>query len=186
MDSLNFDSFSHGQIESKLWLCENIEPYIPKDARIAILGSWYNILSFMMITRQPNKYQYFLGIDVNPDAISVADKICNAWTIGTNAIVKNKMGDAGKMDYSDFDVVINCSPEHMPSTWFNNVKEGTLVCVQSSDVIDPSYPWLVSNPNKDIDTLIEKCPLSHRFFMGTKHIEYTDWGYKRFMLIGLK
>jgi len=186
MNSLNFDSFSHGQIVSKIWLCEHLEPYIPKNARIAILGSWYNVLSFMMITRQPNKYQYFLGIDANPDAVSIADKICNTWTIGINAIVENKIGDAGKVDYSEFDVVINCSPEHMPDDWYNNVKKGTLVCVQSSDVTDPAYPWLVSNANKDISMMIEKYPLSQRFFMGTKDIEYADWGYKRFMIIGTK
>jgi SAM-dependent methyltransferase len=184
--NLNFDSFSHGQIISKIWLCENLEPYILKNARIAILGSWYNILSFMMITRQPYKYQHILGIDVNPETIDIADKICSTWTMGINAVVENKIGDAGNVDFSEFDVVINCSPEHMPNDWYNNVKEGTLVCIQTSDVTDSAYPWLVSNPNKDIDTMIEKYPLSQRFFMGTKEIEYTDWGYKRFMTIGLK
>ncbi len=186
MNSLNFDSFSHGQIISKIWLCEHLEPYILKNARIAILGSWYNVLSFMMITRQPNRYQYILGIDVNPEAITVADKICNTWTNGINAVVENIIGDAGEFLYGEFDVVINCSPEHMSSDWYKNVKEGTLVCVQSSDITDSTYPWLVSNPNHDMDTMIEKYPLSQRYFMGTKDIEYADWGYKRFMTIGLK
>jgi hypothetical protein len=28
---MNYDAFSHGQIKSKLWLAEKIEPYIGKD-----------------------------------------------------------------------------------------------------------------------------------------------------------
>lgn len=182
----NFDAFSHGQTLSKIWLCENLEPYIPKNAKVAILGSWYNILSFMMLTRQPNLYRNITGIDVDASAIELADKICNAWTMKNNRIVENKIGNATEIDYSEYDAVINCSVEHMDSTWFNNVKSNTLVCIQSSDVTDPCYPWLISNPNEDLSTMIEKFPLSQRFFMGTKEIEYADWGYKRFMIIGLK
>lgn len=183
----NFDAFSHGQTISKIWLCENLEPHISKNTKVAILGSWYNILSFMMLSRQPNIYKRISGVDINPEAISMADKICNAWTMGSNYIVENIIADANTYDISSYDVVVNCSPEHMISNeWFENIEYGTLVCIQTSDVTDPDYPWLVSNPNKDLNTLIEKYPLSQHLFTGTKEINYADWGYKRFMIIGLK
>ena len=189
MNSLiNFDtdSFSHGQVVSKLWLCNTLESFIPENARVAIVGSWYNVLAFMMLTRNEDRYQEILGIDINPDVASIANKVCNAWAIGTNPKVKNQSCDASNYDLSQYDVVINCSVEHMSDDWYGMIKKGTLVCIQSSDVTNPDYPWLISNPNQNIETLIKKYPLSRILFSNDLEINYSDWGYKRFMLIGLR
>jgi hypothetical protein len=45
---INFDSFSHGQVKSKIWLCENLERLLPDNAKVLTLGSWVNILGFMI------------------------------------------------------------------------------------------------------------------------------------------
>jgi hypothetical protein len=52
---MNLDSFSHGQIASKLWLCDHIEQYVTDNSRVAIVGSWYNVLAFMMLTRNESR-----------------------------------------------------------------------------------------------------------------------------------
>lgn len=181
---MNLDSFSHGQIVSKLWLCNHVEQYITNNSRVAIVGSWYNVLAFMMLTRNESKYQEILGIDVNPEAIEHADRICNAWTMGDNPKVKNQLKDARDIDLSPFDVVINCSVEHMSNDWYNSIKENTLVCIQSSDITDPNYPWLISNANTDMESLTKKYPLSQTLYQEEKEINYGSWGYKRFMIIG--
>ena len=68
---MNFDAFSHGQIQSKIWLCEELEPHTPIHANIRILGSWYNILAFMLLTRRPEYYYNSIeGIDIDPDAMT--------------------------------------------------------------------------------------------------------------------
>ena len=110
----NYDAFSHGQILSKIWLCEQLESYVPQNTRAAILGSWYNILAFMMLTRKSELYQYILGIDIDPLVIDTADKICNAWHFD-GPIVENITEDAGTVDYTEFNLVINCSVENMLS-----------------------------------------------------------------------
>ena len=46
---MDFDSFSHGQIRSKLWLANRIDPYMGKKA--VILGSWHNITAFILKIR---------------------------------------------------------------------------------------------------------------------------------------
>ena len=74
----------------------------------------------------------------------------------------------------------------MSDKWFDKVKQGTLVCIQSSDVTDEYYPWLVTNPNPDIETFKNKYPLSHTMFLDNRNIQYGNWGYNRFMLIGIK
>ena len=79
---MDFLSFSHGQIQSKLWLCENLEPFLPNNSIIANLGSWYNVLGFMMLTRSQDKIQSILGIDIDPSATLIADKMNQAWMIG--------------------------------------------------------------------------------------------------------
>jgi len=75
---MDYTSFSHGQVSSKLWLCAELETYIPVDARVAILGSWYNVLSFMLLTRNASRYQRILGIDKDPGTKEIADRITDA------------------------------------------------------------------------------------------------------------
>ena len=72
-NNMNYDAFSHGQTLSKIWLCEQLESHIPKNTRAAILGSWYNVLAFMMLTRKSELYQYILGIDIDPLATDIAE-----------------------------------------------------------------------------------------------------------------
>ena len=77
---MDFDSFSHGQIVSKLWLCEQLEQYIDKNRDITILGSWHNVLGFMLSVRKPGYYKNILGVDSDINVIEIADKITNAWS----------------------------------------------------------------------------------------------------------
>lgn len=183
---MDYLSFSHGQIQSKLWLCENLEPFLPDNAIVANLGSWYNVLGFMMLTRNERKIQSILGIDIDPDAIEVANKMNQGWMIGYGCKLQNIVGDATTYNFQGFNVVINCSAEHMDSVWFDNITPGTLVCIQTSDVDLNDDVWKITNPTQTLDDFKKKYPLSHYMFVDTKDITYSDWGYKRFMLIGVK
>lgn len=185
---MDFDSFSHGQIQSKVWLCKELETHIPDNTRVAILGSWHNVLAFMLLTRDDSRYKEIVGIDLDKKVQKVADKITLAWRIGKDAKVTNVVADASTYDLSGFDVVINCSPEHMASNdWFTNISAGTIVCIQSSNIdIKDDDVWKCVNPNKSLKDLIRKYPLSRSYFLGTKNIQYDDWGYQRLMIIGLK
>jgi hypothetical protein len=182
---MNFDSFSHGQILSKMWLCEKLEPYLPKDSTIAILACWYNVLGFMLVTRNPQKFKSITGIDIDPDAVAIADKICNAWTLGSTSI-KNICGDVNAV-YQRADVVINCSPEHITgSDWFYKIASGTLVCIQSSNVTDPTEPWLIKTPHPTLEKFRTMYPLATTHFCESQRIQYATWGYDRYMIIGVK
>jgi hypothetical protein len=183
---IDFTAFSHGQVLSKLWLCRTIEPILQPQSRVAILGSWYNVLAFMMLTRNSSLYQFILGVDQNYQATEVSERICDAWRFGYDKKISNVTQDAGKFNIDEFNVVINCSVEHMPNDWYDRVPTGALVCIQSSDVTDMTYPWLVTNPNPDQETLVNKYPLNQTLFLGEKEFDYGSWGYKRFMIIGRK
>jgi hypothetical protein len=182
---MNFDAFSHGQIISKLWLCEKLEPHMPENATVFILGSWYNTLGSLMLTRNRNLYQHILGIDLDSEAVELADKLCSTWIIERK--LRNIVGDACSYKLEGPDVVINCSSEHMDSTWFDHVTSGTLVCIQSSDIVEPDEVWVIENPSSTLESFSEKYPMTEILFEDVYPIEYENgFGYKRFMKIGRK
>lgn len=186
---MNFDSFSHGQIQSKLWLCKELERFVHANLKVAVLGSWYNLVAFILLTRNQDRYQHILGIDIDPDVKPISDKITEAWRIGSDYKVENVTADANVYDTSGYDLIINCSPEHMDGNdWFDNLEYGTMVCIQSSDVqTSDDDVWKCVNPNESLEDLVLKYPLSKYLYSGEKEIRYSeDNGYKRFMLIGIK
>jgi hypothetical protein len=184
---MNYDAFSHGQIKSKMWLCEELERHIPSGARVAILGGWYNVLGFLLLARNQNKITSILNIDIDSSAINIANKITECWMIGADAKINNFVADASVYNYNGFDVVINCSSEHMTDArWFDNINDGTLVCIQSSDVESTDDVWKITNANKSLDDLVKKYPLSQYLFKDTIEFKYSVGGYQRFMIIGIK
>lgn len=184
---INFDSFSHGQIKSKLWLCEKLEPYLPDNpANTVILGSWYNVLGFMLLVRNKKKYKTITGVDVDASVQPIANKICDYWVIESKQ-VHNIIEDSNLVDYQFIDVVINCSSEHMDNTdWFDKIPSGTLVCIQSSNMTDSGEPWLIKNPSSSLIDFKSKYPLSEVKLLDTLPIAYHTWGYERYMIIGIK
>lgn len=179
-------SFSHGQTQSKLWLCDTIEQYLPENAVVVILGCWYNMLGFMLLTRNRDMYQHILGVDIALEAITGADILCQGFMLGNNAQIRNVCKDADTLNLQGHRVVINTSVEHMKDDWFDNVDPGALVCIQSSDVTDQKEPWLVTNPCTNIESLQERFPLTELLFAETKLFDYGSSSYNRYMIIGRK
>ncbi len=184
---MDFTSFSHGQIQSKLWLCQFIESFIPANSRIAILGSWYNVLGLTMLLRNPVKYQAITGFDIDQNAINYANKLCESFMIQPNVKLNNICADVNEIDLNGYDVVINCSVEHMNSRkWFEKLIANTLVCIQSSNVVVSDEVWDIKDPTQNLDELKSKYPMTQYYFSSNKSFQYDSYGYQRFMLIGRK
>jgi hypothetical protein len=184
--TMDFLAFSHGQMHSKLWLCENLEPYIQDSSVAAILGSWYNILGWMLLVRNPNKFKFLEGYDIDHTSIQISDNILAAWKIGHNHIVNNFCKNVNETSLDKYDLVINCSPEHMSKqSWFTNCKH-QLICIQTTDVDNSDPVWDIKHPIKDLTQLKSKYPMSQILFEGEKVFDYGHFSYKRFMLIGYK
>ena len=182
---MDFQAYSHGQIVSKLWLCETLEPYITYNSNICILGCWYNLLGQMLLVRNKNHYNFITGIDIDSVAIDIANKINIGFMLERK--MNNCVADANIYDISGNNVVINTSPEHMDNdSWYNNIPQNTLVCLQTSNVDKNDDIWKITNPSRSLDEFIKKYPLSNTLYSDTLHIKYDDWGYERYMLIGFK
>ena len=179
---IDITSFSHGQITSKIWLSDKIETYLTPNTKVLILGAWYNVLGFMLLTRY-KQITKLTGIDINPEVKPIADKICDAWP----SIVNNITMDSAKVNMEDYDIIINCSPEHMVTNdWFNNIPDNELVIIQSSDMTIQEEPWLVCNPNISLIDLNNKYKCKTVLFSDTIKLPYSTSFYQRFMIIGKK
>jgi hypothetical protein len=192
---MDFSAFSHGQIHSKLWLCEQIEkfvikPEVPSEPKIAILGSWYNILGFLLLVRNDKSYKQIIGIDVDKTCIQIANKIGNAFYVNTGQLENWNMS-ANDVPYEEFDLIINTSIENIKDDlWFNRIPEGKFVCFQACDLMPEKAEnydnWFITNPINNLDDLKAKFPLSIIYYQGSKSFDYGELKYNRYMIIGKK
>lgn len=187
---MNYDAFSHGQIESKIWLCEELEPFLKHNSVIWVLGSWYNTTALLLHTRKPYFYKMIVGYDNNPLCKDIADKVCAAWTIHAPIRVTNFTADVNELDWSNPpDCVINCSAEHFDSQqWYKNVPNDVLLCIQSTNIDDPNLPWLIKHPSTSFVHFEHNYPMQDKLFHGIHRVKMRSdsSGYDRFMMIGYK
>lgn len=187
------ESFSHGLIHSKIWLCHEIEHVIATqniiNPIVHILGCWDNTLAFMMLVRRPTHYGAMHGYDIDHNAIDLANKITDTWQHSFPKVYNHVM-DVNRVNFSctgKESIFINCSVNHMDGNeWFDTVPSGRIVCIQSMDIDDVNPPWDVKYPTKNINDLLEKFKFSEVLFQGTREIQYNTFSYNRLMVIGIK
>lgn len=187
---MDYSSFSHGQIQSKLWLCQELEKFVKSNSNIVILGSWYNVLGFMMLARNQN-YESITGIDCNHISIEISNKICDAWMINEDQKIRNEHKDVNEVSFTSYDTIICTSVEDIESEfWYEKVPKEKLICLQAIN-LDPDqarkYPdWVIKNPIPSLVDFKKKFPMSQTLFEGQKEFDYGDLKYTRYMLIGIK
>ena len=186
------ESFYHGLIKSKIWLCEELEIAISsefiKEPSLHVLGCWDNLMAFMLLTRKPEFYNVVHGYDINPEAIATANQVCNMWQF-EKPNVHNHIQDVNDYDFSNCDnsIFINCSMDQMDSNkWYDTVPNNSLVCIQTTNMVDPGFPWYIKQTTSSLDELINKFNLSKLLYSGQIHLPYKEHGYNRYMIIGCK
>jgi hypothetical protein len=186
--TLNYDAFSEGQVASKIWLCEELERIMHdhhgramlKPQSIFILGGWYGVLAFLLLSRKNIPIDKIRSIDIDPATVEIADRINNTWLINRWQF-KALHGDANDVEFEDADIVINTSTEHFEvNDWFDTIEEGTLVCLQGNNMNHDDHVSEFTS----MDDFKKKYPLSRILFEGTKEFKYPEWGFTRYMLIG--
>jgi len=151
------ESFYHGLVKSKLWLCEELETAMYRECisnpTLHILGCWDNLLAFMLLTRKPEYYNSVYGYDIDPEAITNANKVCDMWKY-ESPMVTNIIQDVNDTDYSTHtnSIFINCSIDQMDSNnWYNSVPKGSLVCIQTTNMTDSEFPWYIKQTTDSLN-----------------------------------
>lgn len=177
----HMDSFSNGQIDSKLWLCRELENLGWESNLTHIYGGWYGVLAFLLLTREKFKVNRIQSFDIDPECESIADIINN------NYVIKDWKFKAQTIDcntlFSNADLIINTASEHFDSMdWFNNIKSGTRVIIQGNDMDHDDHVV----HSETLEQFKEQYPLSEIDYQGEIEFIYPDWSFHRYMVIGKK
>jgi hypothetical protein len=133
------DAFWRGQVSSKEWLIENLEPFVTTPARIDIHGGWVGVLA-SMIFQSDIPAKYICSVDLDPSCESIATMM-------------NKLEEQdGKFRAITADmcsvpvsgsVVINTSCEHITQEqyelWLSRLPKDCIVVLQSNNYKIPEH-----------------------------------------------
>ena len=178
----NKDAFSNGQIDSKLWLCRELERLEWASSLTHIYGGWYGVLAFLLLSREKFKVDRIESFDIDHRCESIADMINENW------VIKEWQFKAFTLDCNQGvrgnpDLIINTSSEHFETTeWFNRIRPGTRVIVQGNNM--PHDDHHVHSTSKE--DFARQFPLREINFLGAKEFVYPSWQFTRYMVIGTK
>jgi hypothetical protein len=177
---VNKDAFSNGQIDSKLWLCEELERLGWSSDLTYIYAGWYGVTAFLLLSRGKFHVYKIRSLDIDPTCQPVADMINENW------VFKEWKFKAFTQDCNNFegqygDLVINTSTEHFDSMdWFTRLPKGTRVILQGNNMPHDDHV-IYSNTLEDF---VNTYPLSSVAYQGQKEFVYPDWKFTRYMMIG--
>lgn len=179
---INKDAFSNGQVDSKLWLCQELESLKWQSNLTRIYGGWYGILAFLLLSRQQFQVDRIESYDVDPSCEPIADMINENWVIKEWQF-KAHTGDCNQALPGTPDLIINTSTEHFETMdWFDNIAKGTRVIIQGNNMPHDDH-FVHSNSLQDFT---KRYPMSDLVYRGELHFVYPEWKFTRYMVIGYK
>jgi hypothetical protein len=127
------DAFWSGQVKSKEWLIEQLEPFVTKSIKVDIHGGWVGVLASMLF-QSIIPVRYVCSVDIDPTCEPIATMM-------------NKIEEQDgrfKAITSDMctvpvhgDVIINTSCEHITKeqhdTWLARLPKDSIIVCQSND-----------------------------------------------------
>ena len=175
------ESFWKGQINSKVWLIDNLKHYfqrIPYD--ILICGGWNGVLATLMFNSELDIAR-ITSMDKNPACESIANTMNKEYEMRSQF----KAITMDMLDYKNYhkhNLIINTACEHMMPEqyreWILRLPEHTRIILQSNDYFD--HPEHV-NCYGSLEEFKKNCGLNIIFAA-----ELPTEKYKRFMIMGKK
>lgn len=185
---LHKDSFSHGQIMSKLWLCDELMKLVRgqqiKSDSIHLYGGWYGLLSLMLKTHKELRHSVITSFDMDQKACDIALRLNGSF------VFEDQSFQAQCQDVNDLpaestgaDIIINTSCEHMRETlWFERIESKKICILQSNDMIHEQH---VNNVHS-LTEFAAMYPMTETLFAEEKYFDYGETAFSRYMLIGYK
>lgn len=184
------DAWSHGQVESKLWLCKELETHHAwhLSKHIAIYGGWYGLTAFLLLTRQHLPHIVKIrSYDIDPVCEPIADKINNTWEL-EDWKFKAYTADCNDIVWSEDsawvpNIIINTSTEHfIRDDWWKNIPKNMFVVLQGTNMEEDDHVSRCAT----LKEFEARFPMSTTLYIGAKTFSYPDKTFDRFMIIGLK
>ncbi len=191
------DSLSRGQLQSKMWLIQELKRLDLDLGTVFLCAGWYGILAVLMFEHELN-IDKIRSFDLDPEVADIADKFNLPWLVQEWKF-KASTCDIHDIDWPDFhydvvrsdgsqvtlrdraNTVINTSCEHIEQfeDWYQGIPTGTLVILQSNDYdVVPEHV----NTVPDLHAFEQQTPMSEVLYNGELNLGH----YNRFMRIGYK
>ena len=203
------DSFSRGQLRSKLWVSDTINDLdIDLGGMVYVCAGWYGVLPAILFER--NKVENILSFDSDASTDNPADTLNKEQTIDGlkfKAVIqdihslkyKNESFDVNHYQYTemtefkitkqsmpakmDATCVINTSCEHIVDfdKWWAGIPDGMLVIMQNNDFDDEDHEH-ADDTVTSLEEFSKRLNVSETLYEGTLALEE----YNRYMVIGRK
>ena len=192
------DCFSRGQLESKLWLVNELKKIGIDLGTVFICAGWYATLAVMLF-ESGLTLEKIRSFDIDESTEKIAEIFNKHWVINGwkfKSVVqdihdinfKEHCYIVAKSGGSDFerlwdtpDTIINTSSEHINNfeQWYNKIPDGKNVVIQGNDYFEIEEHV---NCSKDLKEFSDKSPMTTVLYEGELQLPK----YKRFMKIGIK
>jgi hypothetical protein len=188
------DALSLGQLQSKLWLIQNLPDEL---GTVFICAGWYGTLAALMFERANDKFDKIRSFDIDPKCAVIADNInrpqvMDGWQFKASTldimlldyptVYTTYRANGTSLDLTEIpNTIINTSCEHIENfeQWYDNIPLGTLVILQSNNYYEiDEHVNCVNN----VDDFSGSAPMSVLLYSGKLELPK----YTRFMLIGYK
>lgn len=171
------DAFWSGQIKSKEWLIDKIEPYVIGNVTIDINGGWVGVLASMLFQTYPN-IKHIRNIDIDSECKSISETMNKQEEIsGKFTAVTADMCAI----YSNADIIINTSCEHITQeqyeSWLSSCCDKNSILVLQSNNYNIEEHIRISETLEDFISL---CNLKTILWAGSLKLPLYD----RWMVIG--
>ena len=176
------DSMNQSQLESKLWIIQELIKLKIKPKRVAILAGWYAQYIVPLLYDNFESLQFVENYEIDQDVKRLSYKFNKKYKEEEKyrVLIRNVMFDKIQ---SGMDTIINCSCEHMYPMWkFKIINElilkNPLYILQSSD--DDQHDDHINCVQSE-DELIVQSGINHVIYSGSKILSNKS---TRFMVIG--
>ncbi len=192
------DTFSSGQIESKLWLCKHLE-FVSRNHQVHegpgyivwLYGGWIGMLAFLLWTRARTPVKRVVNFDLDSDSLEQSTRLNETWhwkgayrAICQNLDELNYHDLIQKYNEPEPHLIVNTAIEHMPnSRWYESIPKGKLLALQATDM-DHGEPVVDFHSLTDLET---RYPIESMIYRGKLDFDYNNGTkFSRFMTIGFK
>ena len=191
------DCLSQGQIQSKLWLVDELEKLDLNLGTVFLCAGWYATLATMLFESKL-QIDKIVSFDSDPDVWKIAETFNKKWVLEDwkfkastqdihEIMFEEHIYDVNKLDgttetlWGYPNTVINTSTEHIEDyeNWYNNILNNQLIIVQGNNYFEVEEHVNCSNT---LEEFSEKSPMSKLLYEGELELPR----YKRFMKIGYK
>ena len=176
------DSLNSSQLQSKLWLVEELNRLQMEVTNVCLVAGWYAQYIIPLLLDNFSSIQLIENFEIDKDIREVTYRFNKRFKDEDKyrVVIKNIMFKELAREH-DFDLVINCACEHMFPMWkFREINEeqDPVYVLQSSD--DDTHEDHI-NCVQSTDELIEQARIVDVLYSGSIKLHN---GTTRFMVIG--